>query len=45
MSARAKNSSDKLAATQSKEVSHQTLVDQKLDGATQQTNHYPLDKF
>ena len=48
MSAKAKKKkkkSDKLAATQSKDVSHQPLVVQKLDGAIQHINHYPLDKF
>ena len=45
MSGRAKNSSDRLAATQSKEVSHQTLVVQKLDGGIQRINHCPLDEF
>ena len=43
MSAWAKNSTDKLAATQSKGLSHQPLVVQKLDGAIQQINHYSLD--
>ena len=45
MSAWAKNTSDKLAATQSKGLSHQPLVVHKLDGASQRTNHHPLDKF
>jgi len=45
MSAWTKNTSAKLAATESKEVTHQPLVIQKLDGAIQQINHYPLDVF
>ena len=36
---------DKLAATQSRGLSHQLLGVQKLDGAIQQINHYPVDKF
>ena len=45
MSAEAKTSSDKLAATQSKGLSDQLLVAQMLDGAIQRIKHYPLDKF
>jgi len=40
MSAWAKNTSDKLTATQSKGLSHQPLVVHKLHGAIQLTNHY-----
>ena len=45
MSARAKKISDKLAATQSKGLSHQPLAVHNLDGAIQRTNHHSLDKF
>ena len=45
MSAWAKNTSYKLAATQSKGLSHQSLVVHKLDDAIQWTNHYSLDKL
>ena len=45
MTASAKNTSDKLAATQSNGLSHQPLAVHKLDGAIQRTNHHTLDKF
>jgi len=45
MSAWIKNTSAKLATTESKEVTHQPLVIQKLDGAIQQINHSPLNKY
>ena len=46
MSAKAKiQARTNLAVTQSRGLSDQLLVVQKLGGAIQQINHYPLDKF